>query len=323
MFELLNRIRPLHLLQLPQTSETPESIDHWEQELRKVAALLEKKTGNTISDESLKSEIKLYNRLRSTTEALFRLNSGAVPLVYGLEIDNITGAGGFDLDIEQRIRDMEKAIEMIKHRAFSHHTVSAPPMSNQTEANLSLPDQTIADKYLSRNNHRQSSKENCQVNFVPVIRDHFLAQMAERPRILLTGCPTTHKKVLHLIENSGGVVVAMESCGGLKSVGDPVDETIDPIRALAEKYLKIPCACMTPNSKRQDLIGSLIDEYRVDGVVELIWDACHTYNVESFQIQEAVNQRFDRPYLKIKTDYSQNDMGQLETRIEAFLEILR
>ena len=118
-------------------------------------------------------------------------------------------------------------------------------------------------------------------------------------------------------------MVAMETCGGLKSAGTLIDETIEPIRALAEGSLKIPCACMTPNTKRVDLIGNIIDEYRVDGVVELIWDACHTYNVESFQIQEAVNKTFDRPYLKVKTDYSQNDIGQLETRIEAFLEMLK
>lgn len=289
MFELMNRIRPLHLLQLPQTSDTPESVSYWENELRKVAALLEQRTGNAITDENLKKQISLYNRLRSTTEAVFKLNSGDIPLVYGVELDTITGAGGFEIDIEQRILDMEKAIELIEQRAASKRSI----------ADRSESDQIISDK------------------------SDFLSSMEKRPRVLLTGCPTTHKKVLHIVENLGGVVVAMETCGGVKSVGKPVDENIEPIRALAEKYLQIPCACMTPNTRRQDLIGSLIDEYRVDGVVELVWDGCHTYNVESFQIQEAVNQRFNRPYLKVKTDYSQNDVGQLETRIEAFLEMVR
>ncbi|MBF0230205.1 MAG: 2-hydroxyacyl-CoA dehydratase [Desulfamplus sp.] len=274
MFELLNRIKPLHLLQLPQTASTPESIDYWENELRKAASLLEERTGNPITESNLKKQIKLYNRLRITTEAVFKLNTGDIPLVYGVEIDNIIGSGGFEVDIENRIADIEKAIQTVKDRAESDQ------------------------------------------------KDVFLNNMKKRPKILLTGCPSTNKKVLHLIENLGGVVVAMETCGGLKSAGTLIDETIEPIRALAEGSLKIPCACMTPNTKRVDLIGNIIDEYRVDGVVELIWDACHTYNVESFQIQEAVNNKFDSPYLKIKTDYSQNDVGQLETRIEAFLEML-
>ncbi|MBF0378816.1 MAG: 2-hydroxyacyl-CoA dehydratase [Desulfamplus sp.] len=295
MFELLNRIKPLHLLQLPQTASTPESIDYWENELRKAASLLEERTGNSITESNLKNQIKLYNRLRSTTEAVFKLNTGDIPLVYGVEIDNIIGAGGFEIDIENRIANMEKAIEMIKERAYSS--------SNNTKSN---------QKVLFSNSPVSTIKKN-----------EFLDNMAKRPKILLTGCPSTNKKVLHLIENLGGVVVAMESCGGLKSAGTLIDETIEPIRALAEGSLKIACACMTPNTKRVDLIGNIIDEYRVDGVVELIWDACHTYNVESFQIQEAVNNKFDSPYLKIKTDYSQNDLGQLETRIGAFLEMLK
>jgi benzoyl-CoA reductase/2-hydroxyglutaryl-CoA dehydratase subunit BcrC/BadD/HgdB len=150
----------------------------------------------------------------------------------------------------------------------------------------------------------------------------FLNQMKQRPKILLTGCPTTNKKLLHLIEAAGGVVVAMETCGGLKSMGDRVKEDQYPMTSLAEKYLDIACACMSPNTKRLDLIGDLIDQYRVDGVIDLTWNACHTYNVESFTVQEAVQDRFDTPYIQILTDYSQNDMGQLETRVQAFLEMI-
>ena len=150
----------------------------------------------------------------------------------------------------------------------------------------------------------------------------FASQMKKRPRILLTGCPTTNKKVLFLIEQLGGVVVAMETCGGLKTVGNKVDETLPPLRALAEKYLNTACACMSPNTGRLDLIEHLIKEFRADGVIELTWNACHTYNVEAFSVKERVENSCEIPYLQILTDYSENDAGQLETRIQAFLEIL-
>jgi benzoyl-CoA reductase/2-hydroxyglutaryl-CoA dehydratase subunit BcrC/BadD/HgdB len=114
----------------------------------------------------------------------------------------------------------------------------------------------------------------------------------------------------------------METCGGMKTTGKRVNEEIEPVRALAEKYLSTACACMTPNHRRLDLIGDMIQEFRVDGVIELTWNACHTYNVEAFQVQEAVQDQFQRPYLQILTDYSQYDLGQLETRVEAFLELL-
>jgi len=79
---------------------------------------------------------------------------------------------------------------------------------------------------------------------------------------------------------------------------------------------------MSPNTGRLDLIEHLIKEFRADGVIELTWNACHTYNVEAFSVKERVENSCEIPYLQILTDYSENDAGQLETRIQAFLEIL-
>ena len=74
--------------------------------------------------------------------------------------------------------------------------------------------------------------------------------------------------------------------------------------------------------KRQELLGRLIDEYKVDGVVEMTLQACHTYNVESFGIRKFVNEEKQIPYSSVETDYSQADIGQLNTRIAAFIEML-
>ena len=71
-----------------------------------------------------------------------------------------------------------------------------------------------------------------------------------------------------------------------------------------------------------ELLGRLIDEYKVDGVLEMTLQACHTYNVESLAIRRFVNDEKGLPYINVETDYSQNDVGQLNTRIAAFLEML-
>lgn len=149
----------------------------------------------------------------------------------------------------------------------------------------------------------------------------FIQDVERRPRILLTGCPTTNPKVLDLIEESGGMVVAMENCGGLKTVGDPVNEQGPPLKALADRYLRTACACMTPNPGRFVILRQLLADYNIDGVVELTWEGCHTYNIETFQIEECISSA-GLPYLHVTTDYSENDIGQLKTRIEAFLELL-
>ena len=147
----------------------------------------------------------------------------------------------------------------------------------------------------------------------------------KKPRILVTGCPLggATEKVIRAIEDNGGIVVTYENCSGSKAIDKMVDEDDpDVYGALARRYLDIGCSVMTPNPNRLELLGRLIDEYKVDGVVEMTLQACHTYNVESFGIRKFVNEEKKLPYISVETDYSQADIGQLNTRITAFIEML-
>ncbi|SPF36157.1 putative 2-hydroxyglutaryl-CoA dehydratase (hgdB-like) [Candidatus Desulfosporosinus infrequens] len=144
------------------------------------------------------------------------------------------------------------------------------------------------------------------------------------PRILLTGVPVgvgSHK-VIQVIEECGGNVVCFESCGGYKAVYDQVDEHKEPLLAIAEKYLRTPCSCMSPNSSRFELVEELADEFKVDGIVDLTWQGCHTYNIESYSLKQYLQEKKRRPFLQIETDYSESDVEQLKVRIEAFLEMI-
>lgn len=147
----------------------------------------------------------------------------------------------------------------------------------------------------------------------------------KKPRILVTGCPLggATEKVIRAIEDNGGIVVTYENCTGAKAIDKMVDEDDpDVYGALARRYLNIGCSVMTPNPNRLELLGRLINEYKVDGVVEMTLQACHTYNVESFGIRKFVNEEKKLPYISVETDYSQADIGQLNTRITAFIEML-
>ena len=146
---------------------------------------------------------------------------------------------------------------------------------------------------------------------------------ASAPRILLTGVPVGlgSDKVVRITEECGGSVVCFESCGGYKKV-DPVEVTDDPLRAIAEKYLRIPCSCMSPNSGRLELVSRLVHEFQVDGVIDLTWQGCHTYNIESFSLKRHLQGGAKVPFMQIETDYSESDSEQLKVRIEAFLEMI-
>lgn len=147
----------------------------------------------------------------------------------------------------------------------------------------------------------------------------------KKPRILITGCPlgTATEKVIKAIEENGAYVVAFENCSGAKAVDELVDESNpDVYDALAKKYLSIGCSCMTPNPNRINLLDKMIDEYKVDAVIDVILTACHTYNVETLSIKRFVNEKKDIPYMSVETDFSISDIGQLNTRMAAFIEML-
>lgn len=143
------------------------------------------------------------------------------------------------------------------------------------------------------------------------------------PRVMLTGCPFggDAQKVLNIIEEAGGVIVALEACSGYKPfMLDIAEDTGNPIKALAERYLKIPCSCMTPNNRRLTEISRMIDMFKPDAVIDVILQACHSFNIESYKVGEHVEKKHNIPFLKIITDFSQSDVGQIRTRVEALLE---
>ncbi|WP_160688134.1 double-cubane-cluster-containing anaerobic reductase [Clostridium sp. C2-6-12] len=146
-----------------------------------------------------------------------------------------------------------------------------------------------------------------------------------KPRILITGCPIggAAEKVIKAIEDNGAYVVAFENCSVAKAVDELVDEeNPDVYDALSRKYLSIGCSCMSPNPNRIKLLNKMMDEYKVDAVVDVILTACHTYNVETLSIKRFVNNDKNKPYMSVETDFSTNDIGQLNTRMAAFIEML-
>ena len=150
-------------------------------------------------------------------------------------------------------------------------------------------------------------------------------RLDKKPRILITGCPMggATEKVIEAIENNGGVVVTYENCSGAKAIEREVKEdTGDIYGAIADRYLGIGCSVMTPNNNRFKLLDEMIDEYKVDGVVEMVLQACHTYSVESKSVRRFATHDKEIPYIYIETDYSKTDVGQLNTRLAAFVEML-
>lgn len=147
-------------------------------------------------------------------------------------------------------------------------------------------------------------------------------------RILVSGTPMAipNWKLHHIIETSGAAVVAEETCTGVRYLENLVPEdknTLEEeLQALADRYMKINCACFTPNPGRIDDIIRLVKEYKADGVIYYNLQFCQTYAVEYYNVKKALEEK-GIPLLYIETDYSEQDTEQLKTRVQAFLEMLK
>ncbi|MBP7526523.1 MAG: 2-hydroxyacyl-CoA dehydratase [Syntrophorhabdaceae bacterium] len=145
------------------------------------------------------------------------------------------------------------------------------------------------------------------------------------PRVLMSGCPMAvpNWKVPYIVETSGAVIVGEESCVGERGTqwltedkGGGVTELLD---AVTERYFKVDCAVFTPNPSRLDHVSGMFGEYNARGVIHYSLQFCHPYIVESGPVEAALETSYV-PVLRLETDYSQEDVGQIKTRIEAFLE---
>lgn len=149
-------------------------------------------------------------------------------------------------------------------------------------------------------------------------------KLMKKPRILLTGCPVggATEKVIKALEDNGAYIVYYENCTGGKAIEELVDEeTGDVYTALAKKYLNIGCSCMSKNNSRMAMLKEKIKEYKVDGVVDMVLQSCHPYSIETFSVRKLCKD-LGVSYTNVETDYSKSDIGQLSTRLTAFVEML-
>ncbi len=150
---------------------------------------------------------------------------------------------------------------------------------------------------------------------------------ADAPRVLVTGSPMAipNWKLHDIIEKAGAVVVAEEMCTGSRYFDTLTDETPETLEgmldAIAQKYLGINCACFTPNEGRMDDVVRMAEEYGAQGVIHYALQFCTPYQMEAHGVEKA-SRKAGLPVLRIDTDYSMEDIGQLQTRVEAFVEML-
>lgn len=142
-----------------------------------------------------------------------------------------------------------------------------------------------------------------------------------RARLMLVGGQLDDVRYIKTIESTGALVVADRFCTGSIPALAPITPGEEPLRAIAEHTLR-PASCprmMEDFEKRLSQIMSVARDYRVDGILVEFIKFCDTWGVEAAALTAALREAGFR-VLSLERDYSGTGLGQLQTRVQAFLE---
>ena len=236
-------------------------------------------------------------------------------------VENLTG-------VAVTSESLKSAIEVVNAKRAAIHRLSA--LRKADPAPISGLDALLANQVFFYDNparFTESVNKICD-ELETRIQEKTGAFPAGTPRILVSGCPQAVPNwKLHMItETAGAVIVGEESCVGERgtrnltdNTGTTVDEMMD---AIVDRYFQVDCAIFTPNPERLDHIQEMVAKYNAQGVIHYGLQFCQPYLMESIPVEKALEEK-NIPCLRVETDYSMEDAGQLKTRVEAFIEQLR
>ncbi|NHI92527.1 MAG: 2-hydroxyacyl-CoA dehydratase [Candidatus Lokiarchaeota archaeon] len=161
---------------------------------------------------------------------------------------------------------------------------------------------------------------------------NFLKSYDNRPelnynaRIMIIGSLIDNIEYVKLIEDLGVIVVTDSQCFGSKYFWNLVDETKEPIQALSERYLmKVPCSRMigknVNHNVRLEFVKNLIRDYYVDGVIFENLKFCDLQGGDNYMMIKDLK-KLGVPTLELDREYILSGVGQMKTRVQAFLEVL-
>ena len=236
-------------------------------------------------------------------------------------LEKLTGKTITDADLAQAIRlyneYRDKVVALYDLRKADPPLVSGVEVSKVLTVGSSLPigeANALLDQVLAE------------------VRKREKPPLSKGPRIFIDGACLDNIELIRLVEESGGNVVADTLCNGARDHFPHTDVGGDPIDALSRRYLgKINCPKTYRANKagtfegdvanRFSDIGAYAKEFKVNGAVLYVYKYCDPFGFE-VPARKAYYQSIKVPMLHLEDIYSGGTMGQLKTRIQAFLEMI-
>ena len=236
-------------------------------------------------------------------------------------LQKFAGKAITDQDLAQAIRvhnaNRDKARALYEFRKSDPPLISGAELTMVLTVGSSLPieeSNVLFDQVLTEIGGRKKSPLN------------------KGPRILIDGACIDNIELIKLTEELGGNVVADTICNGARDYFPRTDVDLDPIDALARRYLdKINCPKTYRENKtgtfegdiasRFGDIGAYAKEFNVDGAILYIYKYCDPFGFE-VPARKAYYKSINVPLLHLEDVYSAGTIGQLRTRVQAFLEMI-
>jgi benzoyl-CoA reductase/2-hydroxyglutaryl-CoA dehydratase subunit BcrC/BadD/HgdB len=264
VIETLDKIGFCHLMHMP-ISDSDHNCRYFATEVRSLLDRMERAAQRKITDDSIRSSIEVYNKMRALLGKLYELRKREEPPLSGAEILGITTAARV-MPKEQFNQELEGLLPYLETRKT--------PLKNV------------------------------------------------RPRVMVSSEGLDNPAYLSLIEENGSVVMDDMETGSRYFTGNVDTNVSDPVNALAQRYMtRHACSRMASWDRQVTQIIEWVKEYNVQGVISLPLAWCYPLRFRLPYLNERLQQA-GIPSASFERDYPLTNIGQLRTRISAFMEML-
>ncbi len=143
-------------------------------------------------------------------------------------------------------------------------------------------------------------------------------EMSYKPRVYLVGSPVSYESgpIIELIEKRLRICGDF-NCGLSRNLYiDVIEKTIE---GLKQAYFnQPPCIFKRPNKGYYEWVEKDLKDTKSTGIIAFLLDYCDNFDFEIAKMEK----KFSLPILKLKSDFSLQNISQLKVRIDAFIEVL-
>ena len=213
------------------------------------------------------------------------------------------------IDIYNQNRELLRDLHKLQIQEFPK--ITGTEALQISMANASVPKE-IANEELKRILNDLEKKEEIDVS--------------SKKRIIVVGSVVDNIDFIQLIENSGAFVASDFICFGTRNFHDSIDfdHGANPLKDLTKRlYYRISCPrMMDDHENRLNYLKEEINNANIDGVILQRINNCDLHGCDNMLYTHELKD-LDIPVLNIDRESYQADTTRLQTRVEAFIEMIK